>query len=113
MDSDFMVKYLPFHGKRIHVDKLAKHSGLSAKEILFRYQHGCREDLLVVKNINKESLYSFVTYQKKRLTIKELLAKHQQPGLNEFVIRRRADKGVNLIKPLTRDEWKIFHPRHQ
>lgn len=107
-----MVKRLSFHGRKIHVDKLAELSGLPAKEILFRYQHGCREDLLVVKNISKESLYSFITFQGKRMTIKELLDKHRQPGLNEFVVRRRYEKNTNLIKPLTMDEWKIFYPRH-
>ena len=108
-----MVKYLPFHGKRIHVEKLAQRCGLPAKEILFRYQHGCREDLLVVKNISKESRYSFVRYQGKRRTIKELLADHQQPGLNEFIVRKRFEKGTNLVKPLTKDEWRTFYHRQQ
>lgn len=98
-----MVKRVPFHGKNVSIDKLSEAYDIPPKEILFRYSHGCRQDNLVVAHISEESLYSFVNFQGKKLTIKELLAKYHHLGLNELIIRKRANehpRKTNLVAPL-------------
>ncbi|MCD7084878.1 hypothetical protein [Limosilactobacillus fastidiosus] len=92
-----MVKTVLFHGNRVSINKLANIYELPAKEINFRYQHGCREDNLVVKRICEESPYSFVKFKNKKITIKELLSKY--PYLNVFIVRSRYNQKKNLITP--------------
>ncbi|KRL27111.1 hypothetical protein FD27_GL000861 [Limosilactobacillus frumenti DSM 13145] len=93
-----MLKEIPFHGKKVNIYKLSHKYKISAPEIRFRYEHGCRENNLVIKHINEESPYSFVVYNHTKMTIKELLAHY--PHLNTLTIRERYTHRKNLVKPL-------------
>ena len=92
-----MRKTVPFHGRRVNINKLATIYDMPAQEIVFRYQHGCRENNLVIKRICDESPYSFVKFKNKKITIKELLSKY--PYLNVLIVRRRYNQKKNLIIP--------------
>lgn len=105
-----MVKRVPFHGKYVTVKKLSEIYDIPQKEILFRYSHGCRQDNLVVTHISEESLYSFVKFQGKKITIKELLTKYHHLGLNEFIVRKRANehpRHTSLVARPTKKELNL------
>ena len=97
-----MLLKVSFHGKKVNVYKLSHMYNISAQEIRFRYRHGCREDNLVVKHINKESPYSFVVYKNQKMTIRELLSLYPHLNLNVGTIRERYDHGKKLITPSDR-----------
>lgn len=101
-----MLKKIPFHGKTTNIHKLATIYKISAKEITFRYEHGCREDNLVVKHVYDESPYSFIKFNNKKITIKEFLIMY--PNFNVFIIRNRFNAGKSLIAPLTKYETNQY-----
>lgn len=85
-----MLTRVPFHDKRIEIHKLADMYKTSVDEIRFRYRHGCRNDNLVVKHINKESPYSFITFNNKEMTRKELMTEY--PHLDISKIHKKHEK---------------------